>query len=69
MGEKLMPIITIAGEKYRYLEIGETILKGDILVPDDSDEMDIGPGFLPVWDDLIGQDYDVDMEPVVRKTK
>jgi hypothetical protein len=62
-----MPIITLAGEKYRYLEIGETIIKGDILVPDDNDD-GFGPGFLPVWDELIGQDYDVDMEPVVRKT-
>lgn len=63
-----MPIITLAGEKYRYLEVGETIQKGDILVPDDNDD-EICPGFLPVWDSLIGQDYDVDMEPVVRKTK
>lgn len=63
-----MPIIKLAGEKYRYLEVGETIQKGDILVPDDNDA-EICPGFLPVWDYLIGQDYDVDMEPVVRKTK
>jgi hypothetical protein len=63
-----MPIITLAGEKYRYLEVGDTITKGDILVPDDSDGIDFGPGFLPVWDKLIGQKYRVDMEPVVRKT-
>jgi hypothetical protein len=64
-----MPIITLAGEKYRYLEVGETIIKGDVLVPDDNDEMDICPGFLPVWDNLIGQDYGYDMEPIVRKVK
>jgi hypothetical protein len=63
-----MPFITLAGEKYRYLEVGETIQKSDILVPDDDDN-EICPGFLPVWDELVGQVFDESMEPVVRKPK
>ena len=59
-----MPIITLGGEKYRYLGVGEIIKKGDMLVPDDDETT---PGYLSVWEDLIGQEYGVDMEPVVRK--
>lgn len=64
-----MPVITLGGEKYRYLEVGETIEKDDILVPDDNDDDTFGVGFLYVWDRLIGEKYDIDMEPVVRKIK
>jgi len=62
---KIMPIITLGGEKYRYLEVGETIEKGDMLVPDDDENTT--PGYLTVWEHLIGQDYNMDLEPVVRK--
>lgn len=62
-----MPIITLAGEKYRYIEVGETIQKGDIFVPDDNEDDTFGIGFLYVYDDLIGQVYEDDLEPIVRK--
>lgn len=61
-----MPIITVAGQKYRYLEVGEIIKEGDIFIPDD-DEEGMSPGFLFVWDRMLGQVYDYDMEPIVRK--
>jgi hypothetical protein len=60
-----MPTITLAGEKYQYLEVGETIEKGDILIPSDDDECT--PGYLTVWDELVGTDYCENMEPIVRK--
>ena len=62
-----MPIITLAGEKYRYLEVGETIEKGDILIPSDDDELT--PGYLTVWDTLVGEVFDEVTEPIVRKVK
>lgn len=62
-----MQIILLNGCKYRYLCKGENIEKNDIFVPDDNDD-EMAPGYFPVWESLIGQKWDDNMEPIVRKT-
>jgi hypothetical protein len=61
-----MSIITLAGEKYRHLNLGEIIQKGDILVPND-DDGELCPEYLKVFESLIGRPFDESLEPIVRK--